>query len=123
MTNWKKEGGKNEAVPKNLERWDIYSHECKRSKNGRMEQQNAMEYGSRKASPNVLKPRARAHTHIHTHKYIYICKRGNWNNLKIIQEKPERQTGKAQNQGITENSHTGRCTQTAVSANVKIQNV
>jgi hypothetical protein len=29
-----------------------------------------MEYGSRKASPDVVKPRA--HTHTHTHIYIYI---------------------------------------------------
>jgi hypothetical protein len=43
-----------------------------------MEQPKAMEYGSRKASPDVLKPHARArtrahtHTHTHTHTYIYI---------------------------------------------------
>ena len=41
----------------NLERWNIYSHEWKRSKNGRMEQSKAMEYESRKASSDVLKPR------------------------------------------------------------------
>ena len=57
-------------------RWDIYSHEGKRTKNGRMEQSKAMEYGSRKVSPDVLKQRARTnthtHTHTHTHTYIYI---------------------------------------------------
>jgi hypothetical protein len=44
---WKPEGRKNRGhpqSPKNLERWDIYSHECKRSQNGRMEQLNAMEF-------------------------------------------------------------------------------
>jgi hypothetical protein len=45
----------------NVERWNIYSHEWKRSKNGRMEQSKAVEYESRKASSDVLKPR-----------YIYI---------------------------------------------------
>ena len=38
----------------------------KRSKNGRMEQPKATEYGSRKASPDVLKP------HIYIYIYIYI---------------------------------------------------
>jgi hypothetical protein len=58
MINWKPEGrGKNEVVPKNLERWDMYSLEWKRSQNGGMEQWKAMEYGSRKASPDVSKPR------------------------------------------------------------------
>jgi hypothetical protein len=42
--------------PKNLERWDIYNHEGKRSKNGQME------YGSLKVSPDDLKP----------HTYVYI---------------------------------------------------
>jgi hypothetical protein len=37
------------SSPKNLERWDIYSYEWKRSQNGRMEQSKATEYGSRKA--------------------------------------------------------------------------
>ena len=75
MINWKPEGRKKtRPSPKNLERWDIYSHEWKRTKNGRMEQLKAMEYRSRKGSPDVLKPRARArtHTHTHTHTYIYI---------------------------------------------------
>ena len=38
--------------------YHIYSHEGKRSKNGRVEQLKAMEYGSRKASPDVLNPHA-----------------------------------------------------------------
>jgi len=49
MTNWKPEGRKKTR--------DICSHEWKRSKNKRMEQSKAMEFGSRKASPEVLKPR------------------------------------------------------------------
>ena len=36
--------------------------------------------------------------------------RGNWNHLKIIQKIPEQLTGIAQNQGTTENSHSGHCT-------------
>jgi hypothetical protein len=45
------------SATKIMERWDMYSHECKRSHIGRMEQSKAMEYRSRKASPDVLKPR------------------------------------------------------------------
>jgi hypothetical protein len=47
--------------------------------------------------------------------------RGKWNNLKIIQKIPEQRTGKARNQGTTENSHTGHCTHTAESTDVKVQ--
>ena len=58
MIRWKPEGRKKtRPFPKNLERWNIYSHEWKRSKNARMEQSKAMEYESRKASSDVLKPR------------------------------------------------------------------
>ena len=49
--------GKNETSPENLERWNIYSHEWKWSKNARMEQSKAMEYESWKASSDVLKLR------------------------------------------------------------------
>ena len=49
------------------ERWNIYSHEWKISKNGRMEQSKAMEYESRKASSDVLKPR-----NIYIYIYIYL---------------------------------------------------
>ena len=35
---------------------------------------------------------------------------GNWNRIKIIQQIPEQHTGKALNQGTTENSHTGYST-------------
>jgi hypothetical protein len=35
----------------------LHSHEWKRSKNGRMEQSQAMEYGSRKALSDVINPR------------------------------------------------------------------
>ena len=47
--------------------------------------------------------------------------RGNWNHLKIIHTRtiPEQHIGKARNEGTTENSHTGHCTHTAESANVK----
>jgi len=47
---------------------------------------------------------------------ISSVKRGKWNHLKIIQQC----TGKARNQGTTENSHIGHCTQTAESADVKV---
>jgi len=52
-----KEGETTRPSPENLERWNIYSHEWKRSKNGRMEQSKAIEYESHKASSEVLKPR------------------------------------------------------------------
>jgi len=41
----------------------------------------------------------------------------------MIQTVPEQLTGKARNQGFTETSHTERCTQTAGSADVKVQNI
>jgi hypothetical protein len=55
METWRKE--KTRLSPENLETWNIYSHEWKRSTNGRMEQSKAMEYESRKASSDALKPR------------------------------------------------------------------
>ena len=45
------------------------------------------------------------------------------NYLKFTQTIPEQHTGKARNRGITETNHTGHCTQTAESANVKVQNI
>jgi hypothetical protein len=48
--------GENEVVPEEPGEMG-YSHEWKRAKNGRMEQTEAMEYGRRKASPDVLKSR------------------------------------------------------------------
>ena len=39
------------------------------------------------------------------------------------QTKPEQHIGKARNQGTANNSHIGHCTQTAESANVKVQNI
>jgi hypothetical protein len=48
---------------------------------------------------------------------------GNWKNLKIIQKIPEKRTGKARNQGTTENSHIGHYTRTWKSANVKVQKI
>jgi len=47
--------------------------------------------------------------------------RGNWNHLKIIPKIPEQFTGKALNQGTTENSHIGHCTHTLESSNVTVQ--
>jgi hypothetical protein len=52
-----------------------------------------------------------------------IISRGNWNNLKVIQERLERHTGKAQNQGMTENIHIWSCKHTAESADVKVQDI
>jgi hypothetical protein len=46
---------------------------------------------------------------------------GNWNDVKIIQKKPEQHMGKAQNQGTKENSHSGYGTHTSQSTNVKVQ--
>ena len=60
LETWRKT--KTRPSPENLERWNIYSHEWKRSKNGRMEQSTTMEYESRKESSEVLKPH-----------YIYMC--------------------------------------------------
>jgi hypothetical protein len=58
MIHWKHEGWKKTRLyPENQERWKIYSHDWKRSKNGRMEQSKAMEYESRKASSDILTPR------------------------------------------------------------------
>jgi hypothetical protein len=58
MIHWKTEGRKKtRPSSENLERWNIYSHEWKRSKNARMEQLKAMEYETRKASSDFLKPR------------------------------------------------------------------
>jgi len=58
MTHWKPEGRKKTRPSlENLERWNIYSHEWKRSKNRRVEQSKVMEHESRKASSQVLKPR------------------------------------------------------------------
>ena len=70
MINWKPVRRKKRGLPRRTSKdviyiyIYIYSHEGKRSKNGRTEQPKAMEYGSRKASPDVLKP--------HIYIYIYI---------------------------------------------------
>jgi hypothetical protein len=52
MIHWEPEGRKKRG----LERGDIQIYEGKRPKNGRVEQQKAMEYGRRKASPDVVNP-------------------------------------------------------------------
>ena len=49
--------------------------------------------------------------------------RSNWNSLKITQTVPEQPTGKARNYGSTKNIHIWHCTQTAGSADVKVQNI
>ena len=58
---------------KNLERWTIYRHELKRSKNGRMEQSKAMEHESRKASSDVLKQR-KIYIYIYINRNVRISK-------------------------------------------------
>ena len=47
-------------------------------------------------------------------------KRGSWNHLKIIQKIPDQHTGKARNQGATQNSHTGHCADTPGSTNAPL---
>jgi len=44
------------------------------------------------------------------------------NYLKTTQTIPEQHKEEARNPGFTETSHNGHCTQTAESANVKVQN-
>jgi hypothetical protein len=46
---------------------------------------------------------------------------GNWDDLKIIQKIADQHTGKARNQGTTENIHTGHGTHTSENTNVKVQ--
>jgi hypothetical protein len=47
--------------------------------------------------------------------------RSNWNHFKMLKKVLEQHTGKARYQGTTENSHIGRKTHTAESANVEAQ--
>jgi hypothetical protein len=49
--------------------------------------------------------------------------KSNWNHLRIIQTVPQQHTGKAQNQGPTENSHIGHCIHTLGSTNLNVQNI
>jgi len=42
---------------------------------------------------------------------------------KSVQTVPEQRTGKGGNEGTADNSHIGHCTQTAGSADVKVQNI
>jgi len=49
--------------------------------------------------------------------------KGDWNHLKIIQKITEQHIRKARNKVTTENSHTGHCTRTSKSANVKVQHI
>ena len=49
--------------------------------------------------------------------------RGDWNHVKITQTIPEQHSRKAQNLGITQNSHIRHCKHTMESANVKVQNI
>jgi len=64
MIDWKPEGTKKRGHPQRTWKDGIYT--AMRTKNWRMEQPKAMEYGSWKASPDVLKP------HIYICIYIYI---------------------------------------------------
>ena len=50
-------------------------------------------------------------------------KRVNWNHTKTIQKISAQRTGKARNQGTTENNHIVHSTQTAGSVNVKVHNI
>jgi hypothetical protein len=70
IIHWEPEGRKKRGRPRRTwkERIYVHSHEGKRSKNGRMEQQKTMEYGSRKASSDVLNPRNILYIYI----YVYI---------------------------------------------------
>jgi hypothetical protein len=62
MINWKPEGRKKRGRPQRTWKDGIYTAMSERGyKIGRMEQPKAMEYGSWKASPDVLKL------------HIYIC--------------------------------------------------
>jgi hypothetical protein len=47
-------------------------------------------------------------------------KRGNWNHFEISRTIPEQHNANARHQGATANSHTGHCTHTAGSADVKL---
>ena len=49
--------------------------------------------------------------------------RGDWNHVKITQTIPGQHSRKAQNLGITQNSHIRHCKHTMESANVKVQNI
>ena len=75
LETWRKETTR--PSPENLELWNIYSHEWKRSKNGRMGHSKAMEYESRKASSDVLKPQAahllRSWVQIPPGAWIFVC--------------------------------------------------
>jgi hypothetical protein len=68
LETWRKENTR--PSKENLERWNIYSHEWKRSKNGRMEQSKAMEYESRKASSEAL---TQHNIYMCVYIYIYMC--------------------------------------------------
>jgi hypothetical protein len=47
----------------------------------------------------------------------------NWDHFRITQTIPEQHTGKARNQGSTNNSHTGHCTHTLECTNVQVQSI
>jgi len=46
-----------------------------------------------------------------------------WKHFKITRTIPEQHTGKARNQGTTENGHIVHCTHIAESADAKAQNI
>ena len=47
----------------------------------------------------------------------------NWNHVRITHTVPGQHSRKAQNLGITQNSHIRHCKHTMESANVKVQNI
>jgi len=56
-------------------------------------------------------------------KVVPVNNREDWNHFKITQTIPEHHTGKARDLGTTKNNSIGHWTQTAGSANVKVQNI
>jgi hypothetical protein len=71
LENWSKE--KTRSSPKNLGIWEIYCHEWKKSQNRQIEQSKAMKYGSRKASPDIVKYSITyIYIYIYIYKYLYF---------------------------------------------------
>ena len=78
LQTWRKK--KTRPSPKNLERWNINSHEWKRSKNGRMEQPKAMELAVGRRCQTFLN---RA-IYIYIYIYIYYIYHLNWKTINQI---------------------------------------
>jgi hypothetical protein len=68
---------------------------------------------------NVKKLNNRNKAHVECkNRSVTRTNRCNWNHLKIIHKISEQHSRRAQNQGTTENSHTGHCTHISESTNV-----